>query len=181
MSMIVLLAAIVLAQEAVTTAPPLPSPPPQTAPAPPGPAGPPPGDLSTAPPLPEGPLLAVAKSDNGETFLVADTASKTGDVADFWTFEAFTPPVRIKEGVFVVQGLTHHQVDCAKQTDQSVASAGYDEGGLAVVALAAAPVQPLAPGGAYALIAGVLCKGAIPPRTDAIAGHAAALASAREK
>jgi hypothetical protein len=123
----------------------------------------------------------VAKSDSGETFLVADTASKTGDVADFWTFEAFTPPVRVKEGVFVVQGLTHHQVDCAKQTDQSVASAGYDEGGLAVVALAAAPAAPLAPGGAYALIAGVLCRGTVPPKTDAVAGHEAALAAARAK
>jgi hypothetical protein len=171
------LAAIVLAQEAVTTAPRAPLPSQQVAPVQPSAT---PGDLSAAPPLPDGPLLAVAKSASGETFLVADTAAKVGDSADFWTYEAFIPAVQIKEGVLVVQGLTHHQADCTQKTDQAVASAGYDEGGTAVVALAAGPAAPLAPGGAYALIAAVLCQGTQPPRTDAIAGHAAALAAARE-
>lgn len=138
----------------------------------------PPGDLSAAPPLPNGPLLAVARGPRGETFLVRDRAAASGLTADFWTYEAFTPPVEIRPGVTVVQGLAHHQVDCAAKTDRTVASAGYTEDGTAIIALAASPVAPLAAGSAYDLIAGKLCGRAVIPAGD-VQGHTAALAAAR--
>jgi hypothetical protein len=177
-----LAAAIVLAQEPMVTAPPVPRP--SAAPAPtPAPQIPPasavPGDLSTAPPLPNGPLAPVAKDESGETFLVVDRASRVGGSADFWAYEVFTPPIRIRDGVFVVQGLAHHLVDCDTLTDQRMASAGYDEAGAPVVALAAGPPAPVTPGGAYDLISKALCKGRIPPRAGAAMGHTAALAEAR--
>jgi hypothetical protein len=186
--LIAALAAIVLAQEAVPTAPS------ETAPPPPAPiqavappsasttpplTGAPPGDLSAAPPLPEGPLLAVARSNQGETFLVVNRASKTGDMADFWTFEAFIPAVQIESGVEVVQGLARHQVDCVNNTDRTFASAGYDESGTAVVALAASAAKPLIEGSVYRLVANVVCKGVELPKDAQIIGHAAALAAAR--
>ena len=179
------LAAIVLAQEVVPTAPSElapPPPPPSAAPpptAPPPLTGAPPGDLSAVPPLPNGPLLAVARSDKGETFLVVNRVSKTGDVADFWTYEAFIPAVEVSPGVNVVQGLARHQVNCVNNTDQTVASAGYDDSGVAVVALAASPANPLADGSVYRLVANVVCKGAELPKEGQIQGHDAALAAAR--
>jgi hypothetical protein len=174
------LAAFVLAQETVPTAPSETAPPPR-----PAEAGPPlstatPGDLSTAPPLPEGALLPVARDEHGETFLVASRAGKSGDVADFWTYEAFVPPVTVTLGVQAVQGLIHHAVDCPSKTDQIVASAGYDESGAPVVALAASPSEPLVDGSAYARIATKVCAGVPIPTTDALTGHAAALAEARQ-
>jgi hypothetical protein len=186
--LIAVLAAIVLAQEAVPTAPsesapsqppppPAPAAPPATAPTP--LTGAPPGDLSAVPPLPEGPMLAVARSDKGETFLVVNRVSKTGEVADFWTYEAFIPAVEISPGVTVVQGLARHQVNCVNNTDQTVASAGYDETGTAVVALAASPANPLVEGSVYRLVANVVCKGVELPKDGQIQGHAAALAAAR--
>src|SRR5512135_1087602 len=118
--MLVALMALALAggQESVPTALP------ETAPAPPAsaPAAPtapataapgvPPGDLSAAPPLPTGQLLAVSRDEKGETFLVLDRAARVGLQADFWTYEAFTPPITVRPGAQVVQGLAHHEVDC---------------------------------------------------------------------
>jgi hypothetical protein len=145
--MLAAIVALVLAQEIVPTAPSEVAPPPPpaasaaAAPADTPSEAAPPGDLSAAPPLPEGPLMAVARSEKGETFLVVNSAAKTGDVADFWTYEAFVPAIDIRPGAVVVQGLAHHQVDCAKNTDQTLASAGYDESGAAVVALAADEIR----------------------------------------
>ncbi|HEY1447782.1 MAG TPA: hypothetical protein VGF33_04555 [Caulobacteraceae bacterium] len=185
--MLVTIVALVLAQEIVPTAPTeiAPPPPPLAAGAPATPpAAPPapvpPGDLSAAPPLPEGPLMPVARSEKGETFLVVNSAAKTGDVADFWTYEAFVPAIDIRPDAAVVQGLAHHQVNCASATDQTLASAGYDEGGVAIVALAAGPAASLVPDSAYALVAKVLCKSQALPTADATQGHAAALAAARQ-
>jgi hypothetical protein len=183
---IVLLAALALLQEVVPTAPSEVPPPPRPAPVAPPPPPPapipsvPPGDLSTSPPLPDGPLLPVARDDKGETFLVVDRTGKAGDVADFWTFEAFDPPVEISPGVTAVQGLAHHQVDCLARTDQTVASAGYDEAGTPVVALAASEASPINPGSAYQMIADVVCRGDVLPPTGRLPGHAAALAQARQ-
>lgn len=178
--MLAAIVALVLAQEVVPTAPSeVAAPPPAAASPPAATSVVPPGDLSTAPPLPEGPLMAVAKSERGETFLVVDRAARSGDVADFWTYEAFVPPIEIRPGAQVVQGLAHHQVECAANTDQTVATAGYDETGEAIVALAAGPAEPIVPGSAYDLIAGKLCKGAAMPKTGETSGHAAALAAAR--
>ncbi|MGH7023872.1 MAG: hypothetical protein ACREEB_09810 [Caulobacteraceae bacterium] len=181
--MLAVLAALVLAQEIVPTAPsevapPPPPPPPVSAPAPAAPSIPP-GDLSTSPPLPDGPLAPVARSDKGETFLVVDRASLTGTVADFWTYEAFIPPIEIRPGVTAVQGLAHHQVDCLARTDQTVAQAGYDEAGDPVVALAAGPPAPMTAGSAYSLIADAVCHAVKLPKADQMQGHAAALAAAR--
>jgi hypothetical protein len=138
-----------------------------------------PGDLSTAPPLPEGALLPVARDEHGETFLVTSRAARSGEVADFWTYEAFIPPVTVSLGVLAVQGLTHHAVDCPAKTDQIIASAGYDEAGEPVVALAASSAEPLVDGSAYARIAEKICAGVPIPTTGTLAGHAAALADAR--
>ncbi|HEY2480983.1 MAG TPA: hypothetical protein VGI30_02140, partial [Caulobacteraceae bacterium] len=113
-------------------------------------------------------------------FLVVDRADKTGDVADFWTFEAFVPPIDVRPGAAVVQGLAHHQVNCSENTDQTVASAGYDEAGAAIVALAASPPAPLAGESAYGMIAHVLCRGLDLPKSGQTRGHAAALAAARQ-
>jgi hypothetical protein len=181
--MLVAIVALILAQEVVPTAPSEilpPPPPPPSASSPAAPASAPPGDLSTAPPLPEGPLMPVARTDGGETFLVVNTTDKTGDVADFWTYEAFVPPVDIHPGASVVQGLAHHQVNCADNTDRTLASAGYDENGVAIVALAASPAVPLVPESAYAMIANVVCKGVALPQAMETRGHAAALAAARQ-
>jgi hypothetical protein len=123
--------------------------------------------------------MPVARSDKGETFLVVNTAAKTGDVADFWTYEAFVPAVDIRPDASVVQGLAHHQVNCAGATDQTLASAGYDESGVAIVALAAGAAAPLASDSAYALIAKALCKSQTLPTAGQTQGHAAALATAR--
>ena len=178
------LAAIVLAQEVVPTAPsevaPPPPPPPPAAPAAPGPfANAPPGDLSAVPPLPNGPLLPVARSDQGETFLVVDRTSKTGDVADYWTYDVFAPAIEVSKGAYAVQGIARHQLDCVRRTDQPVASAGYDEDGTPVVALAAGPAMPLAEGGVQALIAKAVCADTPLPAEGRIQGHTAALAAAR--
>jgi hypothetical protein len=171
--------ALALAQEALPTAP-SETPPPQPAtPAPGTSPAVPPGDLTTAPPLPTGPLLTVARDARGETFLVRDRAALTGITADFWTYEAFTPPIEVRPGAKVVQGLAHHEVDCAARTDRTVASAGYDEDGVAIVALAASPSAPLAAGSAYDLIAGKLCSGAALPTAGDVLGYKAALAAAR--
>jgi len=181
--MLIALAILVLAQEVVPTAPSEAPPPPrpvEAAPAPPPIASVPLGDLSTAPPLPEGALLPVARSDKGETFLVVDRAARGGDMADFWTFEAFSPPVEVSPGVLAVQGLAHHDVDCVSKTDRTVASAGYDEAGDPVVALAASAPAPLTSDSAYALIADAVCRGAAFPTSGQITGHAAALAEARQ-
>ena len=181
--MLIALAILVLAQEVVPTAPSEAPPPPrpvEAAPAPPPIASVPLGDLSTAPPLPEGALLPVARSDKGETFLVVDRAARGGDMADFWTFEAFSPPVEVSPGVLAVQGLAHHDVDCVARTDRTVASAGYDESGAPVVALAASAPTPLTSGSAYALVADAVCRGAAFPKSGQITGHAAALAEARQ-
>jgi hypothetical protein len=177
--MLVLIAALALAPELVPTAPSdtLSTPPPAVSSLSSDPAVPP-GDLSVAPPLPSGPLLAVARGPRGETFLVRDRASAAGLTADFWTYEAFTPPIAIKPGLSVVQGLAHHQVDCAAKTDRTVASAGYGEDGTALIALAASPAALLAPGSAYDLIAGKLCARVSLPVGD-VSGHSAALAAAR--
>jgi hypothetical protein len=121
----------------------------------------------------------VARDDHGETFLVADRAAKSGDDADFWTYEAFTPPVAVRLGVQAVQGVTHHTVDCPAKTDQVVASVGYDESGTPVVALAAGPAEPLVEGSPYARIATKVCAGVAMPKEGALTGHAAALAEAR--
>jgi hypothetical protein len=176
------LVALLLAQEVVPTAPseaaPPPPPPSAAAAAQPGSATP--GDLTTAPPLPEGPLMPVARNERGETFLVVDRADKAGDVADFWTFEAFVPPIDVRPGAAVVQGLAHHQVSCSENTDRTVASAGYDEAGAAIVALAASPAAPLAGESAYGMIAHVLCRGVALPKSGLTRGHAAALAAARQ-
>jgi len=179
--MLAAIAALVLAQEIVPTAPSQAHPP-----APPGAASPlvapgaiPPGDLSSAPPLPDGPMMPVARDDRGETFLVVDRTGKTGDVADFWTYEAFIPAVQIRPGASVVQGLAHHQVNCADSTDQTLASAGYDESGVAIVALAASPTAPLVSDSPYGMIARVVCKGVALPNAGETLGHAAALAAAR--
>jgi hypothetical protein len=184
---VLLLAAlsIILAQEVVPTAPSEAIPPPapaQAAPPPaasPTPASPPPGEPDAAPPLPDGPLLPVARSDRGETFLVVNRFSRGGDVADFWTYDALVPPVEVAPGVTVVQGLARRQVDCVKNTSQSFASAGYDESGTAVVALAAGPVTPLAEGSVDRLVANAVCTGQPLPKEGQILGHAAALAAAR--
>jgi len=177
------LAVLILAQEVVPTAPSeVPPPPPpavRAAPVAPPPSTPP-GDLSAVPPLPEGPLLAVARSDRGETFLVVGRAARDGETADFWTYEVFAPPVEISPGVLAVQGLAHHEADCAAKTDRTVASAGYDESGAPVVALAASAQAPIAPGSAYSLIADVVCRGVPLPKASQIQGHAAALAQARQ-
>lgn len=177
--MLALIAVLALAPEIVPTAPSdaPPAAPPAVSSFSSDPAVPP-GDLSAAPPLPNGPLLAVAREAHGETFLVTDRAAVAGLTADFWTYEAFTQPVEIKPGVQVVQGLAHHQVDCAARTDRTLASAGYGEDGAAVIALAASPAAPLAAGSAYDLIAGKLCARTTIPTGD-IQGHAAALAAAR--
>jgi hypothetical protein len=173
------LAAIVLAQEVVPTAPSEAPPPPRPVEAAPALPSATPGDLSTAPPLPEGALLPVARDAHGETFLVTSRAARSGDAADFWTYEAFVPPVTVSLGVQAVQGLTHHTVDCPAKTDQIVASAGYDETGAPVVALAAGPAEPLVAGSAYAMIATKLCAGVPIPTEGTLTGHAAALAEAR--
>jgi hypothetical protein len=179
--MLAAIVALILAQEVVPTAPSEALPP--TAPA--GAASAvtptlvPPGDLSSAPPLPDGPMMPVARDDKGETFLVVDRTDKTGDVADFWTYEAFVPPIQIRPGASVVQGLAHHQVNCANSTDQTVASAGYDESGVAIVALAASPTAPLVADSPYGMIARVLCKAQALPKAGETQGHAAALAAAR--
>jgi len=180
--MLTALVALLLAQEIVPTAPSeiAPPPPPPAAASVAAPASTPPGDLSAAPPLPEGPLMPVARNDRGETFLVVDRVDKTGDVADFWTFEAFVPPIDVRPGAAVVQGLAHHQVSCSENTDRTVASAGYDEAGAAIVALAAGPATPLAGESAYGMIAQVLCRGVALPKAGVTRGHAAALAAARQ-
>ncbi len=180
--MLAAIAALVLAQEIVPTAP--------SQAHPPAPAGAvrselaptlvPPGDLSSAPPLPDGPMMPVARDDKGETFLVVDRADKTGEVADFWTYEAFVPPIQIRAGASVVQGLAHHQVNCSNSTDQTLASAGYDESGVAIVALAASPTAPLVADSPYGMIAHVLCKGLALPKAGVTRGHAAALTAARQ-
>lgn len=175
--LLALLAALALAQETVPTAPS------ETPPTPPAPAAsmpesPPPGDLSAVPPLPTGLLAPVARDDAGETYLVVDRASKSGGIADFWTYEVFIPPIQIRPGVSAAQGLAHHQVDCQARTDQTFASAGYDEAGAPVVALAAGPATPLSPGSAYALIADRVCGGVVTPRAEEVEGHAAAMAQA---
>jgi hypothetical protein len=124
-------------------------------------------------------LLPVARDDHGETFLVTGRAAKSGDAADFWTFEAFVPPIAVRLGVQAVQGVTHHTVDCPSKTDQIVASAGYDETGTPVVALAAGQPEPLVTGSPYAMIATKVCAGVPIPSQGTLAGHAAALAEAR--
>jgi hypothetical protein len=177
--MLIAVFALLLAQEAVPTAPSEIAPAPRAVPPVAAPASTPPGDLSTAPPLPEGPLMPVARNERGETFLVIDRASKDGDIADFWTFEAFVPPIDVRPGAAVVQGLAHHQVNCSDNTDQTVASAGYNEEGAAIVALAASPPTPLVGQSAYDMIAHVLCSGLALPKSGETRGHAAALAVAR--
>ena len=124
-------------------------------------------------------MMPVARDDKGETFLVVNRTDKTGEVADFWTYEAFVPPIQIRPGASVVQGLAHHQVNCANSTDQTLASAGYDESGAAIVALAASPTAPLVADSAYGMIARVLCKGAALPTVGETLGHPAALTAAR--
>ena len=177
--LIAALAALALLQETVPTAPSDVPPAPPTAASPEAPAeAPPEGDLSAVPPLPTGALAPVGRDDAGETFLVIDHAQKAGDIADFWTFEVFIPSIQIRPGRAAAQGLSHHQVDCHARTDQTLASAGYDEVGTPIVALAATSAQPLADGSAYALIADRLCSGADIPRADQVMGHAAAVASA---
>jgi hypothetical protein len=180
--MLAAIVVLVLAQEIVPTAPSeaVPPTPPARASSPAvAPAPTPPGDLSSAPPLPDGPMMPVARDDKGETFLVVDRTDKTGEVADFWTYEAFVPPIEIRPGASVVQGLAHHQVNCANSTDQTLASAGYDESGAAIVALAASPTAPLVPDSAYGMIARVLCTGVALPTVGETLGHAAALTAAR--
>jgi hypothetical protein len=177
--MLALFVALLLTPEAVPTAPSEIAPPLPPAAAAVTPSSVPPGDLSAAPPLPEGALMPVARSDRGETFLVVDRVDKTGDVADFWTFEAFVPPIDVRPGATVVQGLAHHQVNCSDSTDRTVASAGYDEAGAAVVALAAGPATPLVGESPYGMIAHVLCRGLALPKAGETRGHAAALAAAR--
>jgi len=173
--------ALVLAQEIVPTAPSEALPPTPSARAASHSVAPatPPGDLSSAPPLPEGRMMPVARDDKGETFLVVDRTDKTGDVADFWTYEAFVPSIQIRPGASVVQGLAHHQINCSNSTDQTLASAGYDESGGAIVALAASPTAPLVQDSAYGMIARVLCKGVALPTGGETLGHAAALTAAR--
>ncbi len=178
--MLAAIVALVLAQEIVPTAPSEIAPPPPAAASAASPSSVPPGDLSTAPPLPEGSLMPVARNDRGETFLVVDRVDKVGDVADFWTFEAFVPPIDVRPGAAVVQGLAHHQVNCSENTDRTVASAGYDEAGAAIVALAASPAAPLVGESPYGMIAHVLCRGLALPKSGLTRGHAAALAAARQ-
>lgn len=177
--MIAALAALALLQETVPTAPSemAPTPPAAAAAEPPG-DSPPDGDLSAVPPLPTGALAPVGRDDAGETYLVVDRAQKASGVADYWTFEVFIPPIQLSEGKAVVQGLSHHQADCQARTDQTIASAGYDDAGSAIVALAAAPAQPMTAGSAYALIADRICNGDQSPMTGKVMGHAAALAAA---
>lgn len=181
--MLAILLAGALLQEIVPTAPsetaPLPPAAASHQPSPP-PSGPPPGDLSAAPPLPEGLLLPVARSDNGETFLVLDRAAHNGLIVDYWTYLIFEPPVAIRAGVAALQGLAHHQADCAAKTDQVIAQAGYDAAGAPVVALAAEPMRPIAEAGPEALIVEALCRDRRLPRESAVAGHAAALALAKQ-
>lgn len=181
--MLAVIVALILAQEVVPTAPSeaLPPPPPAgAASSAVAPTRAPPGDLSSAPPLPDGPMMPVARDDKGETFLVVDRTDKTGDVAEFWTYEAFVPAIQIRPGASVVQGLAHHQVNCSNNTDQTLASAGYDESGVAIVALAASPVAPLVADSPYGMIARVLCKGLALPKAGETQGHAAALTAARQ-
>ena len=155
-------------------------PPPRPAEAAPAPPSATPGDISTAPPLPGGALLPVARDTHGETFLVTSRAARSGEAADFWTYEAFVPPVTVSLGVQAVQGLIHHSVDCPARTDQIIASAGYDETGTPVVALAAGSPESLVDGSAYAMIAGKICAGVPIPTAGTLAGHTAALAEARQ-
>ncbi|HEY1415466.1 MAG TPA: surface-adhesin E family protein [Caulobacteraceae bacterium] len=178
--MIAALAALFLAQETVPTAPSEAPPllPPAASTAEPPEDSAPVGDLSAVPPLPTGLLAPVGRDDAGETYLVVDRAQKAGDIADFWTFEVFIPPIQIRPGEAAAQGLSHHQVDCQARTDQTIASAGYDEAGTAIVALAAAPAEPLTAGSAYALIADRVCNGDKSPMTGQLTGHAAAVRAA---
>ncbi len=176
--LIAVLAALALAQETVPTAPSEAPPPPPAAVAEPPAEAAPDGDLSAVPPLPTGVLAPVGRDDAGETYLVVDHAQKAGDMADFWTFEVFIPPIQIRAGKAAIQGLSHHQVDCQARTDQAIASAGYDEAGTPIVALAAAPAQPLTAGSAYALIADRLCHGDQTALAGQVTGHAAAMAAA---
>lgn len=178
--LIAALAALALLQESVPTAPSETAPPPTSAAATPEPPAdlPPEGDLSAVPPLPTGALAPVGRDDAGETYLVVDHAQKSGGMADYWTFEVFIPPIQLHSGKAVIQGLSHHQADCQARTDQTIASAGYDEAGSAIVALAAAPAEPLAAGSAYALIADRICSGDQSPMTGKVMGHAAAVTAA---
>jgi hypothetical protein len=137
------------------------------------------GAAAAAPPLPEGPLLAVAAGGGGETFLLTDTPTKRADLADFWTYETFVPPLPISEGRVVVQGLTHHLVDCEQSTDERLSSYAYDEAGAVLVSLGEKAAAPMDKGGPYALVAKVLCRGDKLPDADAVRGHGAALAQAR--
>jgi hypothetical protein len=179
--LIAALAALALAQETVPTAPseaPPTQPPAATSPEAPA-EPPPPGDLDAVPPLPTGLLAPVGRDDAGETYLVIDRAGKDGDVADFWSYEVFIPPIQIRPGVAAAQGLSRHQVDCRARTDQTVASAGYDDAGEPVVALAAGPRTLLAAGSVYGLIADRICGGITTSPADAVHGHAAAMAQAK--
>jgi hypothetical protein len=135
--------------------------------------------LAKAPPLPDGRLLAVATQDLGATFLLLDQAFKANGQADVWTFEVFDPAMALGENRYVVQGVSHHQIDCAAHTDHRLASIGYDEAGTALVAVDAAPATPLETGGAYSLIAKVVCDAVEPNVSQVVLGHAAALAAAR--
>jgi hypothetical protein len=177
--LIAALVVLALLQETVPTAPSDTAPTTAVAPSPEPPAdSPPEGDLSAVPPLPTGILAPVGRDDAGETYLVADRAQKTGNIADYWTFEVFIPPIQLRSGRAVIQGLSHHQADCQARTDQTIASAGYDEVGAPIVALAAAPAEPLSAGSAYTLIVDRLCSGDQSPMNGKVSGHAAAVAAA---
>lgn len=133
-----------------------------------------------APILPAGKLLPVSSDARGATFLVLDGAAKIDGVADFWTFEVFDPPLHISETKAVVQGLTHHRIECAKQLQTRVFASGYDEAGLALVVLGALPAGPVTDGTALALVGKALCDGVELPTANVETGHQAALKTARD-
>jgi hypothetical protein len=128
--------------------------------------------------LPEGRLTVVSVREGSAAFLDTEHSSRTGDVADVWTYIVTDPPWPTR-GKLAVQQMEHISVDCRRSTLHDLGAKAFDEAGEMVIWTPALPPRAIVPHSLYDLISQVMCKGLELPSSNTVQGHAAALQMAR--
>lgn len=130
---------------------------------------------ASPPALPESELQLIAGNSRGASFLVLDGVVRSGDLIDFWFYNASASPTVSLSGKSIVQMLEHNRIDCRKRTVTTLFSGGYDpEGGL-VVSLPEDSPGEIRPGAVHDFFAQVLCDGVKIPDSNKVRGYRGAM------
>lgn len=139
-------------------------------------------NLSGAPPphpLPQGRLSMVGGNTVGINFIEVDASSKSGSVADVWTYRSYAKPFLLKGFGKVVADTVHQKINCSDRTVIKMSVDGYDERGTRVIFLPPARLEKITAGVDEYLLAGIYCGGVELPPQNTVVGYVQAEAMAR--